>query len=222
MDRSEQARPHSYAPIKESEYRQRLREYENQNKGGILNMVLTHPSVDVKFLAQLLCEGCMTRCGLDRGIELYQSCITIHNTTLNEMEYELDQDSHVVMPRKDKARDLRMRDYHLLNLLACAGYGVFFIQQVGFGNDLVEPFIEMLRAVMEHDLRRMRIVYLTSENLTDSLERDQFQQFREAYDLGDTVVKVEDLQKDPIEFLLKLRPQHYPNQDIVNQMVFGK
>ena len=210
MDRGEQPRKNTYSLPLESEYQIASRKYENNPNTCILNFVLTHPSIDVRLIGELLYEGAMTHCEFDRGVDVYKSCITIHNAPRNDMDYELDKSRHVPILRKDRDRDARMRDFHILNLIGGGGYGVFFINQVGYGNKLTEPFVEMIRDFIEEGIRKIRIVYLTSRYLEETLELEQFQQFRNSYELGDTVVQFEELHENPMEFLLKLRPQHYP------------
>ncbi len=207
MDRSERPRPNSHKPESKSDQDEVARLYNISNKRNVLTLVFTHPSINLDPLIRLLSDSCNTVCSLDRGIALYDACLTIRNQPLNEKDYKDEEEKGYAF--RTKQMHSRMRDYHILNLIANGGYGAFFIHSVGYKHD-AEPFISMIRDFYENDIRNIQIIYLTSREL-DQDEQDQLAQFKALKELEDTLLYIENLEADPIPFLLKFRPNSYPD-----------
>ena len=105
---------------------------------------------------------------------------------------------------------------------------------MGFQNDLLIPFVQMLREVHDQGTPTpLRIVFLTrnhddiiksiadagvmgsttakhSPEIVKKVLENQLSQFKEAYKLGDIWLKYEDFILDPQKYLLKLKPADYP------------
>lgn len=148
---------------------------------------------------------------------------------------------------KDEETDRRMISHYLRYLIfrGVGNAGFHKTTILGFANTMVEPFVTMLREMGETSNYPINIAWLMrdhSEIIKSMATREgpgqetaikkpevlehlldlQYNQFRSSYELGDALIKYEDLVAKPLETVLKLKPCHYPDDNIIFQVMRKK
>lgn len=250
MDRGEQARKGagSYADTQKSSYLARAADWENNRKGCSMTVMLSQPRSGSTLMMRMNNQACYTHVSGDHDLEFYQAMITIYNTYSTGGQYgrieELDLNGIFSDTYRNRSReqDERMIGWHVLNLLMRAPHGFTKSTILGFGNQMVEPFLEMIRSIADKGNSPVHVVFLTRDHndIVKSLQTkegpgqeaaiknpevvlelldNQFQQFRSCYEIGDQIIKYEDILEDPLKQLLRLKPQHYPNEEMVKKVM---
>lgn len=194
----------------------------------------------------------------ERPLGFYESLLGIH-----EQDYEslcqfgrmddlekngVFMDTYAAM-KPDSLRS--MMAYHIKHLIFSDGTytGSKFakITQLGFGNDLVKRFTDMLRQVYEYTWGTcaLQIVWLTrdDEEIVHSMQtldhpssqsakeypvaldlmlKNQRQQFKDAYELGDICLTYSQLLADPQKYLLRMQVSGYPSEDRIAKVMAKK
>lgn len=250
--RPEKARAGSFAPaIQDGSERA---QYENDHRPKNMIVVLSQPRCGSTLLMRLMNIACMTHVVGDHDAEFYESLVRVYrsfDTGFPTYKSIIDCEKEGVFcdtyRGMDKAADRRLVTYQIKGILTRTS-GSCFVKTgiVGFGNDITEEFVSMLRD-MEEDggVNPIKIAFLTRNHddiiksfqtregpgqkaaienpngLRDMLEY-QLAQFKSCYELGDIFIKYEDLVANPKDVLLKLRPRHYPNDDLIQKIMSNK
>lgn len=226
-------------------------EYENHPKQRGSTFLFAMPRSGSTLCMRLIACACMTKVTGDREKEFYQGLVAAHKYSTGGFygkPEELDKQG-VFYDRYCGASeevDQRMTAYYIYNLLfKGAGYGFAKTTIIGFGNELVEPVCNMIREMNDVSLHPINVAWLmrdhqeivnslqttegpgkeTSIDLPDvvfGMLSDQQKQFRSNYELGDVIINYKDLVSNPKETLLKLKPCHYPNDNIISQVMSRK
>lgn len=119
--------------------------------------------------------------------------------------------------------------YFLRNLMLGGSAGFMKTTQLGFGNDLVEPTVNMFREVCDQGGHELQLIFLTRDHdaiiksldkkwkeedieidldVTRGLLEHQQEQFKEASQLGDIVIDYDKFVADPKALLKRLNIKH--------------
>lgn len=126
--------------------------------------------------------------------------------------------------------DSNMRKYNLRSLLfRNSSANLVAYTESHFFEDQLSTFVEFLRDI--HDTpftKTFKIVWLTraADRIEDASALDIsktqaekiIQNFRSCYELGDININYEDLVRDPLAVLKKLRVKHFPTQAIIDKV----
>ena len=209
-------------------------------------------------ISQPLCgaEALMTMasivggCGI-RGIRMmdfYSSMIQFNNSHQDHSVYgnvkNLHEDGISLLNYgccKPEFEETKTSYYMRQLIMPSEGFSTMCIEtHLGFGNNLLIPFIETLRNIFYGNrIPELKIIFLTddldrlidrshrfghpSSKMDPSVVRDLYQnqklQMQEASDLGDTWMKLDDLHNDPHACLMKCKPTIFPNRDSIKEMI---
>lgn len=221
---------------------------ESEKKPLKKTVILGLPRSGTTLLARLLECACMSKCVGDKQDSYYSGLLDIyHNIRDNKGQYTSYAEAERLNIFADESRAYDSREREMLNFSYVASQllfantfrsGYMKSTQIGFGNDLLVPFVEMVRDVFQdHDLTIVfmkrdiqdaasSLVNHHSNELTGeamptvvALYERQLEQMKEASELGDVHIKYEDFVKDPIPFLRRSNPLYAPNEAAVKRIL---
>lgn len=206
------------------------------------------PRSGTTLWARCMENACHSRTVGDKALEYYQGFLMAwRDIKFNDGYYCDYREAERKGIFADMTRGYHSREAELANfryLLANALFANTFqagfakCTILGFTNNLLVPFVKMLREVFADD--DLTICYMT-RNIQDAasslvnhpdskLTADdmmnavgsyeyQLEQMREATELGDVWIKYEDFVKDPMPFLRRSRPLYPANTQLVKQVM---
>ncbi len=210
-----------FAPVNqktiETEDERKFREYENNPKRIGSTVILAQPGCKAGLVARLLQQACYTNISVGHSVEFFEALLRINDDPIAKENYIAEEGA--LFKYRNPEKDKRMIQYYLYCLMSngSAGHHSLVTDVIGDGNQLVEPFLEMIRE-MSTGTRQYKIIFITT-NYREPLAEAQFQQFRSAYELGDIILKIEDLENDPVDFLMKCNARHYPRINDINRVL---
>jgi hypothetical protein len=250
FQKGEQAKSGLYRPVIASSNAEMMA-YENNPKIKGSTFLFAMPRSGSTLCMRLITCACLTKVTGDREKEFYEGLVTVHKYSTGgiygkpeELEKQGVFYDRYCGPSEEV--DQRMTAYHIHNLLfKGAGYGFAKTTILGFNNYLVEPVCNMIREMNEVSYYPIKIAWLmrdheeieksfqttdgpgmswsnTMPGIVRELLAQQQQQFRSNYELGDAVINYKDLITNPKETILKLKPCHYPNDNIISQVMSRK
>lgn len=200
------------------------------------------PRSGTTLWARLMENACYSRCVGDKHDDFYHGILRIYNEIKTNKGFYMD---YVEAEKKDIFPD-EIRAYHsreselknfryvAANLLFANTFGGSAAKStiLGFTNNLLVPFVEMLRDLFKEDdlticfmIRNIDDAVASfiqkNPNLSDCEEitrreyEHQLSEMKKATDLGDVWIKYEDFIKDPIPFLRRSNPTYMPNPELV-------
>lgn len=210
MDRSERPRPNSHH-IVETEDDKALRDYENKHKISS-SVIFAQHGCNVDLLAGLLKECCMTSVSYGQPFDYYRSLAKCHNEYRMNKVYENKLISEYPFPLSSPEKDARMHGYYLYCMLmgGSAGYKTIIIDDA----DNISNVVDLIRAISENQF--IKIIFLTNDFASDR-GKMQLAEFRANFEIGDVMLKEESLNEDPVSFLLKTNPAHYPRIELIKK-----
>lgn len=250
MDRGEQARKGagSHLSMYPDGYLARAADWHNNRRGYNMTIMLSQPRSGSTLMMRMTNQACYTHVSGDHDLSFYEALITVYNTYSTGGQYgrieELDLKGIFSDTYRNRSReqDERSIGWHILNLLMRAPHGFTKSTILGFGNQVVEPFLEMVREISDKGNSPINVVFLTRNHneIVRSLQTkegpgqeaaiknpevvlelldNQLQQFRSCYEIGDQIIKYEEILEDPLKQLLRLKPQYYPNEEMVKKVM---
>lgn len=215
-------------------------------------LVLCNPRSGSTLLLRLMNMACMSLMIGDHHPSYYESILTIANEMSKDGIYghPINLEKQKFFPDTYRGSSIR-RDRYLLErmipqLLGREHYSSYHKTTIlGFGNQLVVPFVQMMRDLYEDSEYDFRVCFLTrnhdeiirsfatsespaQDTAKESPERikalleEQGRQFKETYELGDQLIDYQDLISDPMKTLLKFNPIYSPNAGAVERIMKEK
>lgn len=218
-----------------------------------LTLILAQPRSGSTLLLRLLNLACLTTCIGDRPIEFYEGIVKVWKSLMEPGIYGSLEEMERFGKFPDQwrgqsnARERYLFRYYTSLLFSHAhSSGHSKTTQVGWGNKLVEPFVEMLRETYDdNENYDLRIVFLTrpDSEIAESLDRcnywpddpslshvdwkakavelasKQRSQFKSVWMPGDVELTYEKLCADPIGSLIKCNPIFKPDVSSVNKII---
>ncbi len=200
MDRAEQPRKNSHSLFQETGISKEHRDYENnRSRVSGLVIVLAQPNCGSLLLRDLMIKAGMTRSHVELDTEYSMALVKLFNSP---------------------SSNDNMIHYYINCLLmhSASSTGVSIVENIGLDNDFVESFVNMARGI-ENEHRQVKIVFLTSLAPKSESESKQFESFRQNYELGDLILKKEDLLSDPKSCMIKCNSLYYPNERVIQQVI---
>lgn len=203
------------------------------------------------LLMRLLKEACNVSVMGDFDLTFYKSIMDIRNFYRDDGIYGSCLEVDNTFPDKYRGKEinqcLRMVDYHLRNIfLPSAGSCFSKTTILGFGNNLLSDYVDMIRDMYSYDFNPapLKIVWLTRDKndcaeslwkkystlisascedefkkININLLEEQHKQFKECFELGDVAISYDDLINNTEETLVKLTPSYYPRKDIITKVI---
>jgi hypothetical protein len=234
QERAERARPGAY----------KIAEYENKPRTKGYTFLFAQPRSGSTLLMRLMKLACLTNVTGDRPIEFYRSVFQLfYSSGVGKKEdFNVMENNNIFMDTYI-GNTKKMCSYHINQALnGGIHYGFQKTTIIGFNNQLTEQFVCMLREMYEDSSTPLTIGFLTRDHddivksfqtrdgpgketamsnpdVVKGLLENQYQQFRSSYEIGDVLIKYEDLIQDPIKWLLKLQCQHHPSPSKVEEVM---
>lgn len=218
-------------------------------------IVIAQPRSGSTLLIRLLEMACLSKTVGDKHPSYFEGILKIYQEIKNNngqyLECLADADRENVFADEYRGYNSRKRElfnfrYTLSSLLFSASFrsGWMKTTLLGFGNDLMKPFVEMLKDVYEDD--RLTIVYLTRDHdeiiksmFTSPEERvrrgaiqgeDKIREFldaqrgqmRECQELGDVRITYQDLLSDPAKILKRCGAVYQPSPSAIQKVMSKK
>lgn len=231
--------------------RSEFEKYENSPRKRSTIIVLSQPRCGSTLLMRLVNLACMTHVVGDHDIGFYESLVGVYNsfgsggpTYKSIPECEREGIFSATYRGIGMKQDRRLSSYYIMCMLTrTCGPSFAKTGIIGFNNNLTEKFVEMLREIESSN--PIKIVFLTrnhadivksfqtregpgqqvaKDNPDQLLELldNQLKQFKSCYELGDIMLRYEDLIKDPHKWLLRMQPRHYPRPEIIEEVMSRK
>lgn len=180
----------------------------------------------------------------DSDIETYKGLVSFWESYQRVAQYgnvdlmceRGEKPSRFVNSRQDN--DKMLCEYSMKNLIyrnGMSGHGFCKATNIGYDNNLVGSVAEMIRSIHESNphTANLTIGFLTrdvDEIITEMKKRytdvyeegirprleSQLEQFREAFELGDVMIKHADLMADPLSVMKKLKVHKIPTQEFID------
>jgi len=224
-----------------------LGQYENKN-ARYARICIAQPRSGSTLLMRLMSIAGMSRVSGEYHTSYYEGLIKAHESHMKDKTFGRmeDLDKAGIFSDMNGGESMeqhhRMTCYYLKNLL-CPG-AFTKVTTIGFGNDLTEGFIAMIRDMQESDCK-IDICFLTRDHgeilrslqttdgpgkeaaiknphmVLDMLEKQQAS-FKEFSELGDRWIKYDDLVSEPRKTLCRIGSYHYPRQEWVDKVMSRK
>ncbi len=226
----------------------------NALKGDTPNtIVFGFPRSGSTLLMRLMDMACSTPTKGDYPLKFYQGYMMMRKSLMGDGFFGpmIELESNNIFPDTYRGRNpesfaKHLYDYYLHHLFIGGTGGSFTKCTIlGFGNDDLVPFVEMIRESFsgEHHRHGLKVVFLTRNkedaalslwnktgHIYDSTEEQyiantigllefQHEQMKEASEFGDVWIDYKDIITEPIKTLLKLQPSYYPDEIKVNQIL---
>lgn len=224
-------------------------------KPAKITALISQPRSGSTLVLRLMNLACLTHMVGDKPDTFYRALLDMYmclGTGIYGNPVELEKNN--VFPDEYRNSSIK-REKYLFEMYCglmlgdgahCSGY--FKTTILGWNNQMVEPFVEMLRDVYHadrspnHRSYDLRIVFLTRNHddiiksfqtregpgkqtaiekpeVVRGLLEDQLKQFKQAKDLDDYLITYDDLINDPIKQLKKLNPIYTPDERMVKQVM---
>lgn len=231
-------------------YYHSLKHYQDAGRKPLKKtFILGMPRSGTTLLARLLECACMSKCVGCKHDDYYSSLVRMYkDISENKGQY---LDGYASAERQgifademrgydSRERELRNFGYVASQLLFANTFrsGYAKATQIGFGNDDLVPFVEMLRDVFKDDDLTIVFMYrdiqaagsslinhekstLTSEHWATvvSLYERQLAQMKEATELGNIWIPYEKFILNPIPYLKSCNPLYSPNEAAVQRIL---
>lgn len=217
-----------------------------------ITLVLSQPRCGSTLLMRLMNGACLSYMVGDHSPAHYEALIVL-NDSIHDGKGQHGHPQFMEEKFMDEYRGTSLsRDeylfYNLMRGMLFKEYGSGFCKttSIGFGNDLVERFVSMLRYYFEEFASYLGVdftlVFLTRDHdeivqsmkdkIGESITRDeshlremlaeQLEQFKASYQLGDKWITYQELCEDPIKTLNKVNPLYPPNASAVHKIMANK
>lgn len=215
-----------------------------------ITFVLSQPRCGSTLLMRLMNLSCMSHMTGDRPQKHYRAIIDLYQS-VNDGG---GQFGHPVVMEDNFCDEYRGtsldRDRHslqfMVQMMLFQGIGAGYAKSatIGFGNQDVLPFVEMLRDTLGNDPSiDLTIVYLTrdhdeiiksvkrkiqekgltyDESRWRSLLQEQYEQFKEARELGEPLIRYENIVNEHYKTIMKCNPLYEPNLRAAQKILANK
>lgn len=207
--------------------------------------IFAQPRSGSTLLTRLLSIGSFTNGLSEYTLDFYKAIDVLYRDFNVNSQYGKmrNMENNNIFPDRLKFESeeahARLIQWHIRGMLGLdKGYHKTTI--IGFSNSFVDQFAETIREVSDG-----KIVWLTRNTndivksfqtrdgpgksianedpeLLRGLIEDQARQFKESSKLGDVVLKYEDLIEDPKKHILKMKPNHYPSDRLISEVMSKK
>lgn len=183
-----------------------------------------------------------------KPVSFYKSIIELNNMDCSESVYgspkKLFDDGISLLHYNHSKPEFQnnLRNHYLRNLLMpLEGHGKVSAETLlGFNNNLLIPFVETLRNIFQGlNTLDLKIIFLTDnfDSLIDRMHRfsdplskidfeilrnlinRQKDQMKEASELGDTWMTIDDIHSIPHDCLMKLKPTIFPKREVIEGLI---
>lgn len=189
--------------------------YENDRRSQGATFLFAQPDCGSRTIMRIMSRASFTTCVGSLSEECYASIMGLHRS-FNKGSYgDLDLQGYSDYLGKNEEHDKMMMRYHLRNFLfkthSYSGFHTTHIIGSPKNNINIVDFVDMLRDIFEDSI-------LTIGFMTNKVD-EQYQAFREVYELGDVVFTTEQFLSDPEKYVLLLKPNGYPHHHIANRIL---